>query len=248
MHSFGVLVALGFLVGLASAAYNARRAGLNGEVVYDLAPWLVGAGLIGARLMYVISYWDRDFAGRPLREAFAVWNGGLVFYGGLILASLVGLWRIRAMKLPLWTMADCLAPGIAIGHTFGRMGCLLNGCCFGRPTSLPWAIHFPANHSTAGAGLHPTQVYEALLNLAFFGLLMWAFPRRRFAGQIFALYLVGYAILRAVTEWFRGDYDYISRPVAGVLTPGQSTSVLILVAGLALLFVLRPKPGLRGAA
>ena len=241
IHSFGLLVALGFLFGLASASYNARRAGLKGEVVYDLAPWLVGAGLIGARLLYVVSYWNRDFAGQPLTEAFAVWKGGLVFYGGLILAVLVGIWRIRAMKLPLWTMADCLAPGIALGHAFGRIGCLLNGCCYGRPTDLPWAIRFPLSHPTAHQPIHPSQIYESLLNLAFFAALMWGFGRRKFPGQIFALYLAGYAVLRAFTEWFRGDYDFISRPAAGMFTPGQSTSFLILVAGIALFFTLRPK-------
>jgi len=246
IHSFGVLVALGFLAGLASASYNARRAGLKGEVVYDLAPWLVGSGLIGARLLYVISYWDRDFAGQPLTEALAVWKGGLVFYGGLILATLTALWRIKAMTLPLWTITDCLAPGIALGHAFGRVGCLLNGCCFGRPTSLPWGIHFPGSHPTAAAAVHPAQVYESLLNLVFFGALMWGFGRRKFPGQIFSIYLIGYALLRAFTEWFRGDYDFISRPTAGAFTPGQSTSLLILAAGIALFFTLRPKPDLTG--
>lgn len=246
IHSFGVLVALGFLAGLAAAAYNARRAGLKGDVVYDLAPWLVAGGLIGARLLYVVSYWQRDFAGHPLTEILAVWKGGLVYYGGLILATLTGIWRIRQMKLPLWTMADCLAPGVALGHAFGRLGCLLNGCCFGRPTTLPWGIQFPASHSTAAASLHPTQIYESLLNLMLFAALMWGFGRRRFAGQLFALYLVGYAVIRAFTEWFRGDYAFISRPAAGVFTPGQSTSLLILLAGIALFFTLRPKPDSTG--
>ena len=239
LHSFGLLVALGFLAGLAAAARNVRKAGLNGELVYDLAPWLVGAGLVGARLLYVISYWDKDFAGQPLIETIAVWKGGLVFYGGLILAILVALWRVHSMKLPLWTMADALAPGVAIGHAFGRIGCLLNGCCYGRPSSLPWAIHFPPSHPTAGISVHPSQVYETLLNLTFFGLLMWGFGRRRFSGQIFSFYLMGYAVLRAITEWFRGDYDRISHPLSGVFTPGQSTGLWIFLAGLALYFVLR---------
>jgi phosphatidylglycerol:prolipoprotein diacylglycerol transferase len=241
IHSFGVMVALGFLAGLWVASRNARNAGLNGEIVYDLAPWLVGAGLIGARLMYVASYWQRDFAGRPWREAFAIWNGGLVFYGGLILASVVGMWRIRRMQLPLWTMTDCLAPGIVLGHAFGRVGCLLNGCCYGHGTTAPWGIHFPADHITKGAAIHPTQLYEALLNLAFFGGLMWLFRRRKFPGQVFATYLVGYAVLRSFTELFRGDYDLLSRPSAGLFTPGQTTSLLILTAGIALFVILRPK-------
>ncbi|MEN9732446.1 MAG: prolipoprotein diacylglyceryl transferase [Verrucomicrobiota bacterium] len=241
IHSFGVLVALGFLLGLRAAASNARRAGLHGDVIYDLAPWLIGSGLVGARLMYVVTYWNESFAGQPWREVFAVWKGGLVFYGGLILAILVGMGRIRSLGLPLWTTADCLAPGIALGHVFGRLGCLLNGCCYGRPTQLPWAIHFPTGHASGGVGIHPSQIYESLLNLAFFIALMWGFRRRRFPGQIFAIYLMGYALLRAFTEWFRGDYDRLSQPLSGSFTPGQSTGLIILVAGIALYFTLKPR-------
>ncbi|HAB18068.1 MAG TPA: prolipoprotein diacylglyceryl transferase [Verrucomicrobiota bacterium] len=241
IHTFGVLVALGFLAGLMVSAFNMRRLGLNGEAIYDLAPWLVVAGLVGARVWYVGSYWQRDFVGRPWTEAFAVWQGGLVYYGGLILGTLVGIWRIHAMKLPLWTVADCLAPGVALGHAFGRLGCLMNGCCFGRPTTLPWGIHFPPTHSTHPAAVHPTQIYEALLNVAFFAALMWGVRHRRFPGQVFSVYLMGYAVLRSFTEWFRGDYDVRSSPLAGVLTPGQLTSLLILIAGIALFLVLRPR-------
>lgn len=241
LHSFGVLVALGFLFGLWIASQNARRLGLSGDVVYDLAPWLVIGGLVGARLWYVISYWSRDFAGHPFTEIFAIWRGGLVFYGGLIVATLAGLWRLHQLKLPVWTLADCLAPGIVVGHAFGRMGCLLNGCCFGRSTSLPWAIHFPADHVTHGAAVHPTQVYEAGLNLLFLALLMGILRRRSFPGQVFSVYLMGYAILRSTVEAFRGDYESLIPGSSAFLTPGQRTSVLILAAGVILYFWLQSK-------
>lgn len=241
LHSFGVLVALGFLSGLWIASRNARRLGLSGDVVYDLAPWLVIGGLVGARLLYVISYWNQDFAGQPFSEVFAIWKGGLVFYGGLIVATLAGLWRLYQLKLPVWTLADCLAPGVVVGHAFGRMGCLLNGCCFGRSTIAPWAIHFPADHVTHGAPVHPTQIYEAGLNLIFFALLMAILRRRSFPGQVFCIYLVGYAVLRSTVEAFRGDYESLIPGSTAFLTPGQRTSVLILSGGIVLYLWLKAK-------
>jgi len=240
LHSFGLLVALGFLAGLWLAARNARRVGLPGDAVYDLAPWLVVGGLLGARLLYVVSYWDRDFAGKPLTEVFAVWRGGLVFYGGLITATLLAVWRLHRMKLPVWTFADCLAPGIVVGHAFGRLGCLMNGCCFGRPSAAPWAIRFPADHVTGGNPVHPTQLYEAGLNLLFLAVLQLLFARRRFPGQVFCAYLVGYALLRSTVEAFRGDYAPVAPRAGLLLTPGQWMSVLILAAGIFLFLRLRP--------
>ncbi len=241
LHSFGVLVALGFIAGLWVAARNARRVGLSADVIHDLTPWLVLGGLMGARALYVISYWDRDFAGRPVWDVLAIWKGGLVFYGGLIAATLTGLWRLHRLKLPVWSVADCLAPGIVLGHAFGRIGCLMNGCCYGRPLAAPWAIHFPTGHETAGVGVHPAQLYESALNLVFFALLMTAFSRRRFEGQVFCLYLVGYAILRSTVEVFRGDYGLAGASPASRLTPGQLTSLLILGSGVALYQILRKR-------
>lgn len=242
LHSFGVMVALGFLAGLWVAARNARQVGLPDDVVYDLAPWLVIGGLVGARALYVISYWNRDFAGRPPLEIFAVWKGGLVFYGGLIVATIAGVWRLRRLGLPVWTLTDCLAPGIVIGHAFGRIGCLLNGCCYGRPFNSPWSIQFPKDHITCGIPVHPAQLYEAGSNLLFFALLMTAFHRRKFAGQVFCIYLIGYAVLRSTVEVFRGDYEPAPASAITRLTPGQTTSLLILCAGVVLFQVLRSRP------
>jgi phosphatidylglycerol:prolipoprotein diacylglycerol transferase len=150
----------------------------------------------------------------------------------------------RWKKLPLWTLADILTPSIALGYTFGRIGCLMNGCCYGRSCELPWAIHFPATHGTQGAGVHPTQIYDALLSLGLYGFLACLFRRRTFNGQIFAAYLVAYALTRSFVEYFRGDYPV--RYLGGWATPAQLVSFFILVAGVAL-FCLLPrttaKPG-----
>ncbi|MSU36577.1 MAG: prolipoprotein diacylglyceryl transferase [Pedosphaera sp.] len=241
VRAFGVLVALGFVFGMWTAARRAVRVSINPEKILDLGPWVLGAGLLGARAMYVLNYWERDFSGRPWIEAFQIWNGGLVFYGGLLLAIPVAIWRVKAMGLPVWTVADCLAPSIALGHVFGRIGCFFNGCCFGQPTLQPWGVRFPSSSGVPGDGpVHPTQLYEAALNLVLFAVLSGWFYRRRFDGQIFAGYLLGYAVIRSLTEYFRGDYSHVSAPTLGVFTPGQWISFPILLCGVILYFCRRP--------
>jgi prolipoprotein diacylglyceryl transferase len=150
----------------------------------------------------VISYWKQDFAGQPLWEIFNI-RSGLVFYGGLIGASIGTILCTRRNKLPLWKIADILAPSIALGHAFGRIGCLMTGCCYGRASSLPWAIQFPKEHATGGLPVHPTQLYESALNFLLFLGLSWFHPRKKFDGHVFATYLIAYAILRGVVEIFR---------------------------------------------
>jgi phosphatidylglycerol---prolipoprotein diacylglyceryl transferase len=245
IHWYGILLATGFLAGLWTASRRARRDGLPPEKIIDAGAWLILGAIVGARTLYVISYWDRLFED-PLfpraawTEIFMVQRGGLVFYGGLIGAIGTGLLFAWTHRLPVWKFADALAPSIALGYVPGRIGCLMNGCCYGRATSLPWAIHFPPDSETRGVGVHPTQIYDALLNLILYGLLSWLHRRKKFDGQVFAAYLVCYAVTRSVVETFRGDYPV--RYLAGVATPAQLVSVAILAAGLMLLWRLRLRP------
>jgi len=234
LYWYGVLVALGFLFGLWTAGRRALQANLSPDHVVDLGPWLVAGSIIGARLFYVVSYWQSDFANQPWWEVFMVQHGGLVFYGGLVGAVLTGGFQVWRRKLPFWPLSDVLAPSVALGHALGRLGCFMNGCCYGAPTHLPWAVHFPADHATEGAGVHPTQIYESALNLLLFLGLSWFFPRRRYTGQVFALYLVFYAILRFTVECFRGDYN----SYYWHLTPAQVFSFFLLAAGLGCLWWL----------
>ena len=243
IYWYGILTAVGFLMAFWTASRRAPREGISPDTIMGLAPWLIGGTIIGARALYVISYWKQDFAGQPLWEIFKI-RSGLVFYGGLIGASLGTLIYTRRYKLPLWKIADILAPSIALGHAFGRIGCLMTGCCYGRVCSLPWAIHFPhepplgSDPNTGLIGRHPTQLYESALNfLLFFGL-NWFYPRKKFDGHVFAIYLIAYSILRGVVEMFRGDYS-LSSYLAGVFTPAQTASIVIFVAGCVLLRVLR---------
>jgi phosphatidylglycerol:prolipoprotein diacylglycerol transferase len=238
VHWYGIMVALGFLAGLWTASRRARLVGVSSETIYDLGPWLIIGGILGGRVLYVISYWNEDFAAKPFPEIFMIQHGGLVFYGGLIGAIISGSLCIRLKKLPFWTTADILAPSIALGSAFGRIGCLLNGCCYGRYCTLPWAIHFPADHQTGGQPVHPTEIYDSVLNFALYCSLAWLFRRRKFDGQVFAVYLIAYSILRSFVEYFRGDYPV--HYLGGVATPAQLISLGVVVGGI-LLLVLLPR-------
>jgi phosphatidylglycerol---prolipoprotein diacylglyceryl transferase len=243
VHWYGVLVALGFVAGLWTANRRAPRTGLTPNQVGDAGPLMILGAVLGARGLYVATYWKEKFAGEPWWEVFMVQHGGLVYYGGLIGASLAIILYCRWRKAPLWKLADVFAPSIALGYVFGRLGCLMNGCCYGRECSLPWAITFPRGTETfkadadAPTPLHPTQIYDSLLNLALYLGLAWLYRRKKFDGQVFAAYLICYACTRSFVEYFRGDYG--PAHTYGVFTPAQLISVAILAAGVILFAVLR---------
>jgi phosphatidylglycerol:prolipoprotein diacylglycerol transferase len=163
-----------------------------------------------------------------------------VYYGGLIGALLAGVLHARIRKLPLWRLTDVLAPSIALGYVFGRIGCLLNGCCYGRTCALPWAVHFPPGHETYPNPVHPTEVYDSLLSLVLYLGLAWLYRRKQFDGQVFAVYLMCYAVTRSIVETFRGDYT--PAHLHGGLTPAHLVSIATFAAGLAL-FLLLPRHG-----
>jgi len=238
VHWYGVMVALAFVLGLWTASRRSLREGISAEKILDIGPWLIVGAILGARTLYVIEFWKEYFASQPIYEIFMVQHGGLVFYGGLIGASLACILYARLKQLPLWKLADILAPSIALGYVFGRIGCLMNGCCYGCACSLPWAIHFPPGHATFPNGVHPTQIYESLLNFCLYASLAWLFRRKKFDGQVFSAYLIGYAMLRSFVELFRGDYPEYQRFVGGFLTPAHLVSIVTLTAGLLLLWTL----------
>lgn len=243
---YGSLVALGFIAALWTAGRRSVLVGISPEKVADVGPWLIIGTIIGARLVYVISY-PQSFRGEPFWHVFAIWKGGLVFYGGLFGASAACILFCYRNKIPLWRFADVLAPSVALGHAIGRLGCLMNGCCYGQACSLPWAIKFPVGHETHPVGhdaipVHPTQIYESLLNLGLYLGLAWFFRKRRqFEGQVFSIYLMGYAIVRSTVEMFRGDYpkDYY---IGGWMTPAHKVSIVIFIAGIALYAWQRANP------
>lgn len=244
IHWYGIMIATAFLAGMWTASRRGLRNGLNPSHIQDVAIWLLVGGIVGARALHVASYWE-DFQGKGILEIFKIQNGGLVFYGGAIGAAIAGGLFVWRKKLPFFKLADALAPSVALGSMFGRLGCLMTGCCFGRVCSLPWAIKFPDQSlaweqqlqekliNPAGHTLpvHPTQLYDALANLALYLGLAWLNRRKRFNGQVFAAWLIAYAVLRSAVEIFRGDYG-LHR--VGVFTPAQLVSAAILAAGVAL--------------
>ncbi len=257
IHTYGVLVAIGFIVGLAMAGRRARSEGIPVEQISDLGVWLIIAGMLGGKLFHIVFFWDDFIAGwhadgvRSLREGF-------VFYGGFIFATLAAVVYARLKRLPLTKLVDVFAPSIALGHAFGRMGCFFNGCCYGKvcPDGFPLGVRFPAildatgrpigsvpfmDHlqhgllrisASASLPVHPTQLYEALGNLAIFGGLSLFYRHKRFDGQVWWLYVFSYGALRLVVEFFRGDYNTF---YFGGLTIGQIVAItMIAVASLAL--------------
>ncbi len=238
VYSYGVLLALAYLAGLQLAVVRARRWGLNATRVMDLGIYLIIAALVGAKLMLVAV--DFEYFRAQPRELLSLVRAGGVFYGGLLGALAVGLWLVRRYELPVWTTADLFAPGIALGHVVGRLGCLLAGCCYGTPTDAPWGITFTSPVAAANVGtplgtpLHPTQLYDAGAELVILAFLL-AFERRGrvFPGRTFWLYMVLYAVSRYVVEFYRGD------PRGIVLGLSTSQFVSLLLVPLAVIMLIR---------
>ncbi len=237
LHTYGVLVALGFLAGLWMAGRLGTHAGLNAEHITNLGLYCALAALIGAKLMMLIVdadyYWahpDRIFSVETLQA-------GGVFYGGLLGALVVAAWYLRKTRLPALLVADAFAPGIALGHAIGRLGCFSAGCCWGRPCHLPWAVTFtnPAANQLVGVPLgvplHPTQLYESAAEFAIFGILYWRFGRPHGRGDIISLYLMLYCAARFVVEFFR--YHEQGNLWGTPLDASQWISLLLFAAGAA---------------
>ena len=244
IHWYGILIAVGFLAGVWTAGKRGLQNGLDPQRISDLAMWILVGAIVGARALHVISYWDQEFKGKGFLEVFKIQNGGLVFYGGLIGAAIAGTIYVKWKKMPFHKTADALAPSVALGSVFGRIGCLMTGCCYGTKCDLPWAIRFPEGHETHGLPVHPTQLYDSFANLILYLGLAWLYRRKKFDGQVFAVFLIGYAILRSTVEIFRGDYQ--PGEIRSGLTPGQFVSVGIVIVGIALLvwrsrFAVTPK-------
>ncbi len=183
------------------------------------------------------------------RHASALWTlmrSGGVFYGGLIAAVVVALWYLRHYRMPMWTVTDVFAPGIALGHVVGRMGCFFAGCCFGRPTGVAWAITFHDTFAARNVGtplnvpVHPTQLYEASAELLILGLLLASERQgRQFPGRTFWLYMFLYGVSRFVIEFYRGD----ERGMIGMLSTSQFVSVILVPLAIVMLVVLGRRAG-----
>jgi phosphatidylglycerol:prolipoprotein diacylglycerol transferase len=243
IYSYGFFLAIGFLLGIFYARREAKRVGVDPHKISDLVFYIIIAALVGSRLLYVITE-PHEFIENPL-EVFKIWRGGLVFYGGFMGAFVTGIWYARRRGLPIWKTADIAAVAIPLGLSLGRIGCFSAGCCYGRETTVPWAVTFTDPNSLArlNVPLHPTQLYEAALDFGIFLFLLSFKKRKAFEGQMIWLYTLLYASVRFFVEIFRGD------PRGSVLDNLLSTSqfigiVLAIVAIVMLLRLGRKKPGI----
>ena len=250
IHSYGLMLAVAFLTAVTLAQRAGRRKGIDPDTVGDVTLWLLISGVLGSRLMFVILNPSLFPLNRPL-NVLKIWEGGLIFYGGVVVALPVGMFILRKKGVDVWHFADVIAPYVPLAHAFGRIGCFLNGCCFGKLSSGPWAISFPKfvdetgrvvgspvyEHQlycdppliTADAArslpVHPTQIYSAIGLMIISALLLLLWKRRIFKGQIFCSYLLIYSAFRFGIEFLRAD----NPPILFGLTMAQIVGIPIFL-------------------
>jgi phosphatidylglycerol:prolipoprotein diacylglycerol transferase len=265
--AYGVMLMTGFLLAVWLARRRAAALGLEKVEIFDMGIFAIIGGVLGARLFHVVIYWSNYVHGLPeagpvrtalivLGRIAATWNGGLVFYGGL-LGGMLALWIFaRRRKIPLIDIFDFAAAPVAVGLAVTRIGCFLNGCCYGHPTSLPWGVRFPvesvveqdqAAHGLIAPGepplpVVPAQLYETAAALTMAALIWWlVWPRRKFAGQAAFAFGLMYSVWRFANEFFRGD-TFAGGPSLVSLTVFQYISIgLILAFGAAYLAARRQR-------
>ncbi|MBW1991026.1 MAG: prolipoprotein diacylglyceryl transferase [Deltaproteobacteria bacterium] len=243
IYTYGFFLALGFVTAIILAGREAKRVGLPVGTFYDLCFYIIIAALVGSRLLYVLMEWSY-FVEHPL-EVFVLWKGGLIFHGGLVLGIIVGFYFMRRYGLPWRLTFDSLAVGTPVGQSLGRVGCFMAGCCYGKPSNLPWAVTFtdPNTLCPFRESLHPSQLYEALLLLPVFGVVYWMRTRKRFDGQLTLTYLLLAGIVRFVTEFFRHPADYRGPIIIWDMPATQVVAFLIAVVSGLLLFRFWQKAG-----
>ena len=237
IYTYGVLIATAFFLGLALAARQARVEGEDPQKIMDLSFYILISAIVGSRLLYIVVEY-KEYISSPLR-IFKVWEGGLVFYGGFIMAMAVVIIYIRKHEMNLWKVGDILAPSVAIGQGVGRLGCFFAGCCYGRETDVPWAFIFkdPNTLAPMDVHLHPTQLYDSANGFIIFAVLFILRKYKRFDGQLFWTYTLLYAVGRFIVEIFRGDERGFV--IESFLSTSQFIAIPLLIVSLAMLIRLK---------
>jgi len=234
IFTYGFFLALAFLSAIYLSAREAGRLGLPVARFYDLCFYIVLAAVVGSRLLYVLLDL-KHFLANPLK-IFALWEGGLIFHGGVALGLIVAFYYMKVHALPWRTSLDALAVGMPVGQFFGRLGCFMAGCCYGSPSNLPWAVTFTSPESLCPVKepLHPSQLYEALLALGVFGVIYSLRTRKRYDGQMTLTYFCLAGLVRFFVEFFRHPGDYRGPVLWGwmPLTQAAALSVAIICGGL----------------
>jgi phosphatidylglycerol:prolipoprotein diacylglycerol transferase len=250
INTYGVFLALAFLCAILIAVRLGARDGLPRDRIYDLCLWMLLASLIGSKVLMLFT--EPEYRDHPLQLlSLDFLRSGGVFYGGLIGAVIAGYFLMKRYRLPWWKTADACAPGIAIGNFFGRQGCFAAGCCWGKPTSLPWGVKFSElGHEITGvptdAYLHPTQLYESFAMLIVFFFLLWLHKRKRFSGQVILAYALLYSAIRFAIEFVRDDPrgDILGLTSLTGLSTSQLISIVVGVSALVIL-IIRRRPSLK---
>ena len=245
INTYGVFLAISFLCAILVAVRLAQRDGLPREKIYDLSLWMLLAGLLGSKFLMLFT--EPEYRQNPLMLiSLDFLRSGGVWYGGLLGAVLASYLLMKRYQLPWWKTADAFAPGIAIGNFFGRQGCFAAGCCWGKPTDLPWGVKFSElGHEITGVPidthLHPTQLYESFAMLLVFLFLLWLHKRKRFSGQVILAYALLYSIIRFAIEFVRDDPrgDVFGLTTLTGLSTSQLISLVIGITALILLIVRR---------
>lgn len=229
IYSYGALVALAFLAGIALMAFRAQKAGDNPDSYLEAAIWFIIAGIGGARLFYFFWY-PQVFWANPIGATLS--QGGLVWYGGVIAVLLATILFTWLKKIPFFHFTDIVAPSAALGLAIGRIGCLLSGCCFGSACTLPWAIHYPVHHDTHALPVHPVQLYETGLMLLVMFFLLQLDKKKPFNGITTGWFFILAALVRFSLEYIRGDR------LVWITSLNLSASQVVSLAGVVLGFVI----------
>jgi phosphatidylglycerol:prolipoprotein diacylglycerol transferase len=249
INTYGVFLALAFLCAILISVRLAARDGLPREKIYDLCLWMLLASLVGSKILMLFT--EPEYRSNPAQLlSLDFLRSGGVFYGGLLAAIAAGYLLMRRYHLPWWKTADACAPGIAIGNFFGRQGCFAAGCCWGKPTTLPWGVKFSQlGHEITGvpvdAHLHPTQLYESFAMLAVFFFLLWLHGKRKFSGQVILTYALLYSVIRFLIEFVRDDPrgNILGLTTLTGLSTSQMISILIAALSLVVFVIRRRKAG-----
>jgi len=252
LPTYGFLVALGVVVGLVTTVKLARSQGIDPDTAWNLGVLAVLSAILGAKLLLFVNNWDWYSAHPGEIFSLATLQAGGVFYGGLIAALAVSWWYIRRHRMPVLRTCDTFAPGLALGHAIGRIGCFAAGCCYGKPTSHWWGVTFRNPVAQAWVGtplgipLEPTQLFESAVELINFFILLWLIRHKKFEGQVIGAYLFLYGVARYFLEFLRGDPDRGSL-FHGAMTNTQLISILLVIAGGILWLRRNSAPALAGA-
>ncbi len=240
VRTYGVIVLLAFLIGVWFASRHLERFGINREKVWDVAIWAMVSGIVGARTFFVIQHWE--YFKLNFVEIFEIWRGGMTFYGILFAVAPV-LWFIHKERWNFWAVLDASIPGITLGTAVGRWACFFNGCCYGKPTNLPWGVVFPEGSAPymefGGVPVHPSQIYESVGDILLFAVYLYILSKMgtKKVGVVGSLALILTPFVRFLVDFTR-FYEKTAYPFGLPLTFNQLIALILMFIGL-ILFLKR---------